>query len=61
MSIKDNDPGYYADNEDGSEPHGYWLKSATFDRDRKREIELKRAVNERRACYLSDKPGVTPF
>lgn len=64
---KQLDPTYYGNNDDGSEPHGYWLKSPNFERDQLRTLEAKRAVNEKRACWIhgpigqNDAPNALPF
>lgn len=54
MNQKDIDPKYYQDNDDGSEPHGYWIKDANYER---RQIELKRKAKIERDLP----PTVQPF
>jgi hypothetical protein len=49
------------------EAHGYWLKSASYERDQARARAAKRAVNDGRACWIhgplgqNDAPNALPF
>lgn len=55
------DPEYYADDEDGNEPHGYWIKSAGYERKDREWRDAAQAVHEGRACWIEDAPGYIPF
>lgn len=61
------DPEYYANNEDGSEPHGYWIKSTDWYQKQRLVDEANKAVREGRACWVAgplgqnDTPGGLPF
>jgi hypothetical protein len=55
------DREYYADNDDGTEPHGYWIKTADYERKQAQMREAKQAVIEGRACWLRDNPNLLPF